>query len=75
MLFVCLAGKGDQGIQNPGGQVDRPVNLHFLERSVLIVYRVFGWCEKEVNMKGGHGYIMLLITQDSRHITMTMGKW
>lgn len=32
MCFVGLAGKGDQGMQNPGGQMDRPVNFHFLER-------------------------------------------
>ncbi|KAE8296439.1 SLIT-ROBO Rho GTPase-activating protein 1 [Larimichthys crocea] len=24
-------GKGDQGMQNPGGQMDRPVSFHFLE--------------------------------------------
>lgn len=38
MFFVGLAGKGDQGMQNPGGQMDRPVSYHFLERSVQIVY-------------------------------------
>lgn len=32
MSFVGLAGKGDQGLQNPGGQMDRPVNMQFLER-------------------------------------------
>ncbi len=36
MFFVGLAGKGDQGMQNPGGQMDRPVSFHFLERSVQI---------------------------------------
>lgn len=37
-VFIGLAGKGDQGMQNPGGQMDRPVSYHFLERSVQIVY-------------------------------------
>lgn len=35
--FICCvgsAGKGDQGMQNPGGQMDKPVGFHFLERSV-----------------------------------------
>uniref|UniRef100_A0A3Q4GZG2 Nucleosome assembly protein 1-like 4a n=1 Tax=Neolamprologus brichardi TaxID=32507 RepID=A0A3Q4GZG2_NEOBR len=31
MLYAGLAGKGDQGMQNPSGQVDRPVSFHFLE--------------------------------------------
>lgn len=36
MLYAGLAGKGDQGMQNPSGQVDRPVSFHFLERSVQL---------------------------------------
>uniref|UniRef100_A0A3Q0T069 Nucleosome assembly protein 1-like 4a n=1 Tax=Amphilophus citrinellus TaxID=61819 RepID=A0A3Q0T069_AMPCI len=36
MLSVGLAGKGDQGMQNPGGLGDRPVSFHFLERSVML---------------------------------------
>lgn len=40
MSLVGLAGKGDQGVQNPGGQMDRPVNIQFLERSVQILHTV-----------------------------------
>lgn len=45
MFIIGLAGKGDHVLQNPGGQMDRPVNFHFLERSVLIVEAVFVSCE------------------------------
>lgn len=46
MSFVGLAGKGDQGVQNPGGQMDRPVNVQFLERSVQIFYTVILFRQK-----------------------------
>lgn len=35
-MCVGLAGKGDQGMQNPGGLGDRPVSYQFLERSVQL---------------------------------------
>lgn len=50
MFCIGLAGKGDHVMQNPGGQMDRPVNFHFLERSAQIVYTVFGVCEVNEQM-------------------------
>lgn len=40
MSLVCLKGKGDQGVQNPGGQMDRPVSSQYLERLVGTFYTV-----------------------------------
>lgn len=41
MLLVCLKGKGDQGVQNPGGQMDRPVSSQYLERLVGNFYTFY----------------------------------
>lgn len=54
MLCVGLAGKGDNVMQNPGGQTDRPVSFHFLERSVYIVCTVF-FFYLSYNVKGIDG--------------------
>lgn len=43
MLCIGLSGKGDHTMQNPGGQMDRPVNFHFLERSVHGVHTALEW--------------------------------
>lgn len=56
MVCIGLAGKGDHVMQNPGGQMDRPVNIHFLERSVHIFYTVFGGSEVNGQMKDSHSY-------------------
>lgn len=49
MSHVGSAGKGEQGMQNPGGQMDRPISFHFMERSVHVVYTFIWVSQYKVN--------------------------